>query len=121
MHLADLISDGDILVALEPEELGLLILQVLAKWHPQAKQIELGPFANGALAGYASYPRRDQITLAIREAWVWLEGQGLLYLDPAYLRPERGYVHRRPASEYIFCSMLPRPSPQQPIRSWQEH
>ena len=34
MHLADLISDGDVLVALEPEELGLHILQVLAKWHP---------------------------------------------------------------------------------------
>jgi hypothetical protein len=86
MHLADLIPDGDVVVALETEELGLLILQVLAKWHPQANEIEIGTFINGAQAGYASYPRRDQIALAIREAWVWLEGQGLLFPDPRQLR-----------------------------------
>ncbi len=32
MNLADVVPDGDVLVALEPEELGLRILQVLATW-----------------------------------------------------------------------------------------
>jgi uncharacterized protein (TIGR02391 family) len=86
MHLADLIPDGDALVALEPEELGLVILRILATWNPQTTPIELAPFAQSALGGYASYPRRDLITSAIREAWVWLEGQGLLYSDPQQLR-----------------------------------
>ena len=84
MHLADLISDGDVLVALEPEELGLHILQVLAKWHPNI-QIQMGPFINGALTGYSSYQRRDEIEQAIREAWAWLEGQGLLLPQPGMI------------------------------------
>ena len=95
MHLSDLVPDGDVLVALEPEELGLLILQVLAAWHPQATQIEMGPFIQGALGGYAAYPRRDLITTAIREAWVWLEGQGLLYLDPQYPRGAARVLSRK--------------------------
>ena len=85
MHLAELISDGDALVALEPEELGLYILQVLGSWNPQASQVQIGPFIQSGLTGYPTYPRRDHITQAIREAWAWLEGQGLLLLPPNYL------------------------------------
>jgi hypothetical protein len=42
MNLADVVPDGDVLVALQPEELGLRILQVLATWSPQIRQIRLG-------------------------------------------------------------------------------
>ena len=78
MHLADLISDGDVLAALEPEELGLHILQVLAKWHPNI-QIQMGPFINGALTGYSSYQRRNEIEQAIREAWLGLRDKGFFF------------------------------------------
>jgi hypothetical protein len=39
MHLADVVFDPDVLLALEPEELGLRILQALAAWSPQLSQI----------------------------------------------------------------------------------
>lgn len=84
MHLADLISDEDVLVALEPEELGLRILQVLAEWSPRLNQIELGSFMNGALQSFPSTTRREEIKDAIREAWFWLEGQALLIPNPQY-------------------------------------
>jgi len=60
MSLADVVSDGDVFVALEPKELGLRILQVLATWSPHISQMRLGLFLNGALTGYSNYPRRDR-------------------------------------------------------------
>ena len=95
MNLADVVPDGDVLVALEPEALGLRILQVLATWSPHISQIRLGLFLNGALAGYSSYPRRDQIGQAIREAWAWLEGQGLLLQDPRYMPGDMRVLSRK--------------------------
>ena len=52
MHLADVVPDTDVLIALEPEELGLRILQVLAGWSGQLIQIELRAFLNGVLQGF---------------------------------------------------------------------
>jgi hypothetical protein len=95
MNLADVVPDGDVLVALEAEELGLRILQVLATWSPQLRQIRLGLFLNGALTGYSSYRRRDQIEQAIGEAWAWLEGQGLLLQDPRYLPGDLRVLSRK--------------------------
>lgn len=94
MNLADLVPDGGVLVALEPKELGLRILQVLATWSPQVRQIRLGLFLDGALTGYSSYPRPDQIGVAISEAWAWLEGQGLLLQDPRYMSGEMRVLSR---------------------------
>lgn len=85
MNLADIVPDGDVLIALKPEELGLRILQVLATWSPHIRQIRLGLFLSDALNGYSSYSRCDQIGQAIKEAWAWLEGQGLLLQDPRYM------------------------------------
>lgn len=75
--------------------MGLTILQVLGTWNPQTTPIELASLAQSALSGYASYPRRDQITTAIREAWVWLEGQGLLYPSPQQLRGDARLLSRK--------------------------
>jgi len=86
MNLADVVPDGDVLVTLEPEGLGLRILQVLATWSPHISQIRLGLFLSGALTGYSSYPRRDEIGQAIRVAWAWLEGQGCFCKTPATCR-----------------------------------
>jgi hypothetical protein len=95
MVLADVLPDGDALVALEPEELALRILQVLATWSPQIRQIRLDLFLNGALTGYSSYPGRDQIGPAIREAWAWLEEQRLLLQDPRYLQGDMRVLSRK--------------------------
>src|SRR3984893_4302514 len=42
MHLPDLVSDVDVLVALEPNELGLHILQVLAPWPAHITPEQMG-------------------------------------------------------------------------------
>ncbi len=95
MNLADVVPDGDALIALESEELGLRILQVLATRSPNISQIRLGLFLNSALTGYSSHPRRDQIGQAIREAWAWLEGQGLLLQDPHYMPGDMRVLSRK--------------------------
>jgi uncharacterized protein (TIGR02391 family) len=90
MHLVDLIPDADALLALEPDELGFRILQVLGTL-PAHQKPDVGVFINmvmgaaqtpnGAYAGH----RRPDIADAIREAWAWLEGQGFLLPDPQYV------------------------------------
>jgi uncharacterized protein (TIGR02391 family) len=81
--LVKAIPDVEVLLALEPEELGAKIL-FLAKarfgvgmFHPDNLQSE---FWTGAVSGQESYPRQQQrlIGLALTEAWSWLEAQGLI-------------------------------------------
>jgi uncharacterized protein (TIGR02391 family) len=84
VHLADVVSDPDVLVALEPDELGLRILQVLAVWPTHLGSPELRGFINGAFQSYGGSARREDLAQAIREAWAWLEGQALLIQDPNY-------------------------------------
>ncbi len=95
MNLADVVPDGDVLVGLGPEQLGLHILQVLATWNPQIRQIRLGLFLSGALRGYSRHPRPDQIGQAIEQAWAWLEGQGLLLQDPRYMKNDMRVLSRK--------------------------
>jgi hypothetical protein len=42
MKLADLIPNPDVLIALEPEELGLRMLRALATWEHEGNPMELG-------------------------------------------------------------------------------
>jgi hypothetical protein len=44
MKLSDLIPDADVLCALEPEELGLRMLPVLAAWPHQGNPLQLDRF-----------------------------------------------------------------------------
>jgi uncharacterized protein (TIGR02391 family) len=83
LHLADLVPDVDVLVALEPAELGLHVLQVLAVSRPTGSTL-LGGFLAHTLSAYDNSPLKEEATQAIREAWAWLEGQALLI-------PERHY------------------------------
>jgi len=95
MHIADVVSDPDVLVALEPEELGLRILQVLAAWPAHLIQIQLSGFLNGALTGYPSTNKREEIKEALREAWAWLEGQALLLPDPRFMGGDMRVLSRK--------------------------
>jgi uncharacterized protein (TIGR02391 family) len=79
-----MVPDLDVLVALEPDELGLHILQVLVAWPAHARSHEVRTFISGALQGFEPSPKAEEAAQAIREAWAWLEGQALLIQDPRY-------------------------------------
>jgi uncharacterized protein (TIGR02391 family) len=90
MNLSDIIPEADVVIALEPDELGLRILQVLSHWSPHI-QLELGTFTNSALGapnqpgGHYPGANRSELQRAIREAWYWLEGEALLIPHPGYM------------------------------------
>lgn len=95
MHLADLVPDIDVLIALEPDELGLRVLQVVAAWPPHIGSQQLSAFLSGALGGYSGSPKQGEARQAIREAWAWLEGQALLVQDPGYFGGEMRVLSRK--------------------------
>jgi uncharacterized protein (TIGR02391 family) len=84
--LPKLIPDVDYLLNLEVEELASYLLIALAHAR-QNGLVALPNFISGLTSPHphpASYsdPRRDEIGLAITEAWNWLEVQGLLIPAP---------------------------------------
>jgi uncharacterized protein (TIGR02391 family) len=92
MKLADLIPDPDVLIALEPDELGLRMLPLLLAW-PKHDTLQLSHVLTSVLGDQRSrdfrsqYPApfTQQIDLAIRTAWAWLTGQALLIPDRRFL------------------------------------
>jgi uncharacterized protein (TIGR02391 family) len=87
MHeLAQAIPDADILLALEPEELGAKLLFLLRKRSFQQKMflpanLNAELWQTSFLPGQQTpYPtsRRDDIDTVLAEAWAWLEAQGLI-------------------------------------------
>ena len=119
MLLAEVIPDPDALCALEPYELGLRMLPVLAQFKPltplyDESQLGLKSFLNLTL-GTAQQPgsqypveRRREIDQAIREAWSWLEGEALLVTSPHYKDPVRQLSRRA-------RQLAAEPNPQQAI------
>lgn len=95
VQLVELIPDPDVLIALEPEELGLRLLPVLASFRSPGVTLQPGNFfpriiGSNQAGGYqGQYPqnRRGEIQAALIEAWAWLEGQALLVPDPGWHEP----------------------------------
>ncbi len=96
MNLTDLIPDADVLCALEPEELGLRMLPVLAAWRQEHRSnpLELVRFLTvmeretyQGQPGHYSAGDRRRVEEAITEAWTWLEGAALLVRDLGYISP----------------------------------
>jgi hypothetical protein len=85
-ELFQAMPDPEMLLSLEPEELGAKILFLLRQRSrlPKTEMFHLGNLCcelwRQALPGQARYPpgKRREIDLAISEAWAWLEAQGLL-------------------------------------------
>jgi uncharacterized protein (TIGR02391 family) len=79
-ELLTAIPDVEVLLALEPEELGAKLLFVARgrQEHMFSPDATAGEFWPGG--GAPEYPRQRQaeIRLALREAWAWLEAQGLV-------------------------------------------
>ena len=88
MHeLHTIIPDPDIILALEPEELGgalLLLLRAEGRaFHPN--NIMMATLNDGDLSLGLSDPSRDrrqEISIAISEAFAWLSAQGLIVPKP---------------------------------------
>jgi uncharacterized protein (TIGR02391 family) len=92
LKLADVIPDADVLCALEPDELGLRMLPVLARWDGRFDPLSLTRFlqsTHGTVQEPGAYPpaRQSEIETAIREAWAWLEGSALLIEHRGYQAP----------------------------------
>lgn len=118
MLLQQLVPDVEVLAQLDPEELGGLLLQVIASRGPQG--LHLLNY-EGELFGAAgtAYPRqhKDTVMEAIREAFAWLEGQALIVWQDGHNGPhgwrKAGRRGMRLASaiawaDYRNASLLPK-------------
>jgi hypothetical protein len=87
VSLIELIPDADAVCALEPDELGLRMLPMMAMRERQAgiysPGIQLADFiSSDQVRGYGG--QEEQVKLAIREAWAWREGAALLIDHPRF-------------------------------------
>ena len=78
-----LMSDHEVLLALEPEELAGIVLEYLNSLSPRDSG-QLNRYNFGLPHTVEEYPReyQDEISQALMEAWVWLEREGLLAPKP---------------------------------------
>jgi uncharacterized protein (TIGR02391 family) len=102
VQLVELFPEPDDVIALEPEELGLRMLPVLASIRHPLPPLDPDRFFATTIgnnqAGYqGSYhkDRRVELTIALLEAWAWLEGQGLLVRDPRENASQNWRLSRR--------------------------
>lgn len=93
MKFTDLFPDPDVLIALEPDELGLRLLPLLhrPRYAHEPLRIDLvlalatGPRGQAGQSPGTYPPQyRQRVEEALREAWAWLKGQALLVDDPRY-------------------------------------
>jgi len=122
-ELFGVIPDVEVLLALQPEELAAKMLFVLRKRQYQST----APFHLGNLCqelglgsiplGRVGYPqqRRDEIELAVAEAWAWLAAQGLLVPVPnssagsRYLsRRARDFEDEATFKQFAVARLLPK-------------
>jgi uncharacterized protein (TIGR02391 family) len=111
--LWELIPDAQALLDLEPEELGLVLLQVL---NSRPGTHHGGNFASELEQQAQPYGAQTKAAQrAVMEAWAWLVGQGLLAMDPNANNSDVVFVTRRgrritsaaAATDYRKASFLP--------------
>ena len=114
IELTQAVPDSDVLLAMEPEELGAKLLFLLRKRAIRGPFIlsnfilELWPY--NPMPGQASpYPanRKDEIDLALAEAWSWLIAQGLLVIAPSAVSTP-AYVPSRRARKFADETEFPK-------------
>ncbi|HEX8382888.1 MAG TPA: TIGR02391 family protein [Sphingomonas sp.] len=93
-NLTEIFPDAAVLVAMEPDELGLRMLPCLASWPNWQGSLDLRSYVDmyvrpnlpgqGEFLGQA-YPaqHRAEVGQALREAWAWLVGSALLLPSPS--------------------------------------
>jgi hypothetical protein len=127
-ELSQIIPDAQVLLAMEPEELGAKILFLLRKRSDHSQQ----PFLFSNLIGelwpqhYPYLPgqqppnpreQQNEINLALAEAWAWLVAQGLLVPAPGQhggpdwrvlSRRARRFEDEAEFARYAVARMLPK-------------
>jgi len=79
------IPDVEVLLRLEPEELGAKLLFIAKQYRDMFSMTGLEqPIWEAEMRGQPTYPRnrRTAVALALAEAWAWLEAQGLILPAP---------------------------------------
>lgn len=119
MNLSEAIPDAELLIALDPEELGLKILPTFAALERSEDCLTRDTFIQIVLRGYPAQSAAT-IKVALVEAWAWLEGAALLVEHPQQSRsfrilsrrarrlaakpdPVRAYSPRRLPKEYLHA------------------
>jgi len=79
-QLVEAIPDADVLVSLEPEELGAKLIFVLRDWKDSYLSMTglLGGLTPSSDDPLYPHPRMAEIKAALIEAWCWLEAQALI-------------------------------------------
>jgi uncharacterized protein (TIGR02391 family) len=77
-----IIPDPEQLLALEPEELAAVVLEVLNSLPEDSGQHNRRNFTGGGQPTPYPQPYQDRISRALTEAWVWLEREGLIAPRP---------------------------------------
>lgn len=78
-----IITEAEVLLNLEPEELAGVVLEVLNSYPPNDTQhLHRGNFSN--VSNFHQYPRQYQkeVAQAVMEAWGWLERESLIAYRP---------------------------------------
>jgi uncharacterized protein (TIGR02391 family) len=99
--LHDVIPDGELLLAHEPEELAAIILECVYLL-PENERRTVNPlelFSENAVYKYPQY-NRDAIRKALMEAWTCLERDGFVVLDPVYGKNGHHYFITRRGQEF---------------------
>lgn len=122
-QLLTLIPDVDVLLALEPEELGAKMLFLLRKHPDGAGQFNIGNLAlelqQTHYPNAPSYPqhRWSEVSLALAEAWGWLQAQGLVVAADGMngnhgwkrlSRRARKFENEAEFTQYAAARMLPK-------------
>ena len=85
IRIKSVISDNDCLLALEPEELAGVVLQVLISCEERGERGHLhrNNFVNAEAANCTpDTDKQEEIRKALVEAWIWLEREGLIAPQP---------------------------------------
>jgi uncharacterized protein (TIGR02391 family) len=116
--LQQLVPDVDTLLNLDPEQLGILLLQVLHDRPQNSGKIHAGAYEGELLeTSRGAYPREheEKVREAVREAFAWLEGQALLIpADPIHRewkllsRRGRRLLSKAGSDDFKAASLLPR-------------
>lgn len=95
LSVHSIISDSEQLLALEPEELAAVVLEVLNSLsEEQSGQLNRRNFTWGGQPTHYPQEHREGISKALTEAWVWLEREGLIAPRPGE-EPDWIFVTRR--------------------------
>jgi len=114
--LAEIIPDPDAVLALEPEELAGVALELLTSSGPnEPSRLNPSSFTSSQTMGDYPRNRRDEIEYALMEGWQWLVQEGLIAPRPGdshgwhfITRRGKKIKNREGLSAYRSSVILPR-------------